>query len=478
MWRTYRVPVFLIVVLMLMGNLNAEDWSADLKAVADGETDATVVLQQLVNVTDGLVEIPAGRYRITKTITVSVKDLGYRGIRGDNGATQIIMAGPGPAFHIVGNHEGTAKPTTIMPHVWAKERFPVISGIEIVGAHPEADGIAFYRTMKATVQNVLIRNCRYGIHLVERNRNFLLSDSHIYGCSDTGVFMDHCNLHQINIIGNHISYNQRAGIRQLNGAVHNLQITGNDIEYNGGHEELNSGEIVLEAPEGIVSEHVISSNTIQAIPENHGANILVWGSEVKGAMGVRILTISGNVLGSREKNIEIKNGSRVAISGNTIYGGRALNVHIKDSTTVNIGSNTFGTRPASTPTEVKYDDGILIENSSHCLVNGNIISEFRNGDEKQGGAVMVVNSEDVRVSSNQIVNPTWRGVHIAGGVGCVVSDNTFTADKDSTMVEAIAVSGGKDNMVQQNIVRSGVAMPIAIAKENGVTQGNTVFMVE
>ena len=290
--------------------------------------------------------------------------------------------------------------------------------------------------------------------------------------------MDHCNLHQINIIGNHISYNQRAGIRQLNGAVHNLQITGNDIEYNGGHEELNSGEIVLEAPEGIVSEHVITSNTIQAIPENHGANILVWGSEVEGAMGVRILTITGNVLGSREKNIEIKNGSRVAISGNTIYGGRELNVHIKDSTTVNIGSNTFGTRPASTPTEVKYDDGILIENSTHCLVNGNIISEFRNGDAEQGGAVTVVNSQNVRVSSNQIVNPYVRGVSITGGVGCVVSDNTVTAKKEGTMVDAIAVAGGKDNVVQQNFVRSGVAVPIAIAKENGVTQGNTVFVVE
>ena len=44
---------------------------------------------------------------------------------------------------------------------------------------------------------------------------------------DTGLLFDRCNLHQVIIHGNHISYCKRAGIRQLDGDVHNIQITGN-----------------------------------------------------------------------------------------------------------------------------------------------------------------------------------------------------------------------------------------------------------
>ena len=86
-----RFSGLIVVVVMLMGIASAADWPADLKAVANGESDATAVLQRIVQETDGLVDIPAGRYRITNTIMVAMKDLGYRGIRGANGATQIIM---------------------------------------------------------------------------------------------------------------------------------------------------------------------------------------------------------------------------------------------------------------------------------------------------------------------------------------------------------------------------------------------------
>ena len=134
----------------------------------------------------------------------------------------------------------------------------------------------------------------------------MLANSHIYNGIDSGVFMDHCNLHQVNFIGNHISYNKRAGIRQLNGDVHNIQITGNDIEYNWGSEET-SAEILLEAPEGIISEYTISSNTIQAVSENSGANIYIVGAANETPYSARLFAITGNVIGSRNKNIYIDN---------------------------------------------------------------------------------------------------------------------------------------------------------------------------
>ena len=338
-------------------------------------------------------EIPAGTFLIDAPLRVDLPALGYRGIRGANGATRIVMSGPGPALEILGDHQGTAFPPSVEEHTWEKERFPVISGLEIVGKHPEADGIALCRTMKCTIQNVLIRQCRYGIRLVERNRNVIIADSHIYDCTDTGVFLDNCNLHQTNIIGNHISYNLRAGIRQWRGDVHNVQITGNDIEYNYDREaaddeaaadnadnaEVTSGEIVLESPDTLISEYTIVSNTIQARPESPGANILILGSEADTPHAARTIAISGNIIGSRDKNIVLSHACRTTISGNTIYGGKVLNIEARHCQNVILSANNIGSRPSMHAGSVIYCDGILLEECSDCLLDGNIVSNHRFG---------------------------------------------------------------------------------------------------
>lgn len=452
-----------------------------LERLGDGETDVTGALQHAINETRGLVEIPAGTYIITDTLVVDVAEYGYRGIRGANGATRIIMRGAGPALRIVGNHQGTADPGSIQDHTWEKERFPTISGLEIKGDHPEADGITLYRTLQCTIQNVLIRNCRYGVHLIERNRNFLLADSHIYDGGDTGVFLDNCNLHQANIIGNHISYNKRAGIRQINGDVHNIQITGNDIEYNAGSEE-SSGEIVLEAttipdgPTSFISEYTIASNTIQARPEHNGANIRIIGEVAHSPHAARNITITSNVLGSRQKTIEFDHVSRATISGNSIYGGREMNLHLKNTRNIVVNGNTIGTRPSMHDVHERYADGILVEDSTNILLNGNTLAEARLGTEESGGAITFRNVTSGRITACQIINPKFRGIVLEGGIGCVISDNTITSSDDSEIMRAVTVTNGKENLVQNNLIRTSLDEPISMATSSGVSQGNTVFV--
>ena len=233
-------------------------------ATGDGQTDDTKAIRHALTEGNGVLEFTSGTYRITEPIQIEMSTTGFTGIVGLGGASRILMAGPGPAFST--HRASRRKPlslTVLRVIPGSAKRCPQISGLEILGAHPLADGIEFVETMQTTVTNVLIRKVRHGIHLVKRNRNFLLSSAHIYDCHDTGVFFDHCNLHQVILNGNHISYCKRAGIRQLDGDVHNIQISGNDIEYNSGAEGT-SGEIVLEAREGVISEYTIASNTIQA----------------------------------------------------------------------------------------------------------------------------------------------------------------------------------------------------------------------
>lgn len=452
---------------------------------AEDVSMATVFLQRMIDTGAGLVEFPAGTHVIDAPLVVDLTKTGYRGLRGANGATRIVMTAPGPAIRIIGNHQGTANPASVTEHTWEAERFPVVSGLEILGRHPEADGIELRRTIQCTIQNVLIRNCRYGVHLVERNRNFLLADSHIYDCHDSGVFLDNCNLHQVNIIGNHISYNKRAGIRQYNGDVHNVQITGNDIEYNhnvlvtkDGAEQrddaLMTGEIVLESPDSLISEYTIVSNTIQAIPQSRGANIMILGSEKNSPHAARTIAISGNIIGSRDKNIVLEHAVRVTITGNTIYGGQVLNVQAKHTQNLVLSANNIGSRPSMHKIVDGYDDGILLENCANAILDGNILSNLRYGSAGHGGAVTLINARNIRVSDCQIIHPHFRGIHLINGLACVFSDNTIESEGEDFQT-AIEVSGkSQSNLVQQNLMIADPAKSIRMRENTGTRMGNTI----
>lgn len=469
-----KTPVFVLLTIALTIPCNAKDAPM-----------ATASLQDMIDNAAGLVEFPAGTHVIDAPLVVDLTKTGYRGLRGANGATRIVMTAPGPAIKIIGNHQGTANPASVKEHTWEGERFPVVSGLEILGKHPEADGIELYRTIQCTIQNVLIRNCRYGVHLVERNRNFLLADSHIYNGHDSGVFLDNCNLHQVNIIGNHISYNKRAGIRQYNGDVHNVQITGNDIEYNHNvhvtkdgaeqcDDELMTGEIVLQSPDSLISEYTIVSNTIQSIPQSRGANILIVGSEKRTPHAARTIAISGNIIGSRDKNIVLEHTVRVTITGNTIYGGKALNVLAKHTQNLVLSANNIGSRPSMHKVVDGYDDGILLENCTNAILDGNILSNLRYGGAEQGGAVTLINARNIRVSDCQIIRPHFRGIHLINGVACVFSDNTIEGIGEDFRT-AIEVSGeSKSNLVQQNLIIGDTTKSITMQKNTGTRANNTI----
>ena len=68
------------------------------------------------------------------------------------------------------------------------------------------------RSLGATGPRLLIRHCRHGVHLVQRNRNVVVADCHVYENRGVGIFLDAVNLHQINVTGCHVSYNDGGGI--------------------------------------------------------------------------------------------------------------------------------------------------------------------------------------------------------------------------------------------------------------------------
>lgn len=401
----------------------------DFGAVGDGTVDDTDALQHALQAGDGILHLNKGTYRITRPLVVDLTQQGYGAVRGDGGTSRILMAGPGPAIRIVGDHRGTADPQTVQPHTWEKERFPTVTGLEILGGHPEAVGIELRKTMQTTISQVLVRKCKHGIQLVERNRNFLLADSHLYDNAEFGVFFDHCNLHQIIVHGNHISYNKKAGIKSLNGDVHNLQITGNDIEYNNNpgvdespHGEPTGAEIWFEAPEGIISEVTIASNTIQATIEPGGANVRIYGSPDDPRKKARIIAITGNVLGSQTRGIDVKHAKRVAITGNTVYGSAEWSILARHCTGVSVGANTFAWHNQP---ENPAQDGIRFEDCDNCALTGLVTHELSSGTPEQGAGITLVRCQDMAVSDCQITDPRIRGIELVDCSRCRVSNNSI-----------------------------------------------------
>ncbi|MDP6058940.1 MAG: glycosyl hydrolase family 28-related protein, partial [Pirellulaceae bacterium] len=293
-------------------------------AAGDGKTDDTEAIRHAIADADGRLQFPRGNYLISETIEIKLDEIGRIGIDGDDGTATIIMAGEGPAFRIIGTHEGTGDPNSVKPNVWERQRMPTMRNIEITATNPEADGVELIATMQAILEGVLIRQVRHGIRLHQRNRNVQIQDSHIYHNTGVGVFFDGVNLHQTNICGNHISYNRLGGIRIERSQIYNLQITGNDIEYNNHRafdaEPEPTAEIYIDTTTepSAVDEVTIASNTIQATPSPGGANIRVLNKKGEGpAPG--LWTITGNIIGNQENNVHLTGCYGIVLSGNCIY---------------------------------------------------------------------------------------------------------------------------------------------------------------
>ncbi len=133
--------LFQFVYIYLSNATNVKDFGA----IGDGlEDDTEAILEAVRNVHDGILLFPRGNYRIQKSIEIHL-DTGPIKICGEGGAT-IIMAGSGPAIHLIGNHKGTADPATVSEEIWNKERMPIICDLEIVGDYTSADGLELSNT--------------------------------------------------------------------------------------------------------------------------------------------------------------------------------------------------------------------------------------------------------------------------------------------------------------------------------------------
>jgi parallel beta-helix repeat protein len=416
----------------------------DFGVKGDGQTDDGEAICKAISESDGFLFFPRGNYLLTKPIEIELSSSGCMGIYG-GGAAKLIMAGSGPAIRLIGTHKGTADPGSVSEIVWQKERMPIVNGLEIMGAHPEADGIELEYTMETLLSDLFIHKCRHGVHFIKRNRNPIISSCYIYHNKGCGVYFEGVNLHQVNIADSHISYNAGGGIKIVNSEIRNLQICGNDIEYNYDLEAEESADVWINTQNGSIREGAIVGNTIQASPSPGGANIRMIGQSKEIAHKVGLFSISGNLISSQKTNIHLKYSRGIVISGNTFFSGHEHSIHAEDSSNIVIGTNIFDHNPDYSKDTL---DGLLFEHCSGCTLNG-----FHFSDTKAEAVVLLRDCSEINISGCQILNPQNIGVLLENVRNCRVS-NCIILDKrePKIMQEAVKMVGGDNNVISDNLV--------------------------
>jgi len=425
----------------------------DFGAKGDGVTDDTAAIEAAVRgAKDGAVEFPRGRYRLTRTVEVKLADVGPLGLIGKGGSATVIMAGPGPAFRVMGSHDkGTADPKSVKPVTWERERMPTLDGLEIVGAHPEADGVEFRNTMQPTVRGVLIRQVRHGLHFTARSRNVLIDGAHVYDCSGIGIFLEAVNIHQMIISASHISYCKQGGIKVLGSEIRNFQITGNDIEYNFSEGGPPSADIWFDlAGKGSVREGTISGNTIQALYSKGGANIRFTGIPGN-PLKVGVWSITGNHIANQETSIHLRDAAGVSITGNTFMRGFESQLVVERSRNIIVSGNVFDHNVDYFTPTTQSIGGIVIDRSTAVIVSDNLIEGIEAGTPESGGALSVLDSREVTLSGNQVRAPKVRGVYIARSSNVRLTDTLVTEEPGrARMLAAVELSGPCPGTVVRN----------------------------
>lgn len=403
---------------------------------------------------NGTLLLEPGAHRITGTLEVALSGKHSAVIRPASGSATLIMDGPGPAIRIRGSHEGTASPSSFKVETF-HERMPVIEGIEIVGNHPEADGIELVRTFEAIVSKVAVRWCRDGVRLFERNRNVTLSDVNLYENRGIGLHLDDVNLHQIDVANSHISYNRGGGIVVRDGNVRNLQITGCDIESNmpGDDSPTQTANILLDVSGSAddktrsIAEVAITGCTIQHSSNYSGkdfkelapggANIRFLGKEIA---PIDSVTITGNVLSDVSLNVDLRDCTDITFTGNVLFAPNPDNLHVVRSKRVVVNGNTFN------PREFERPGRIVFEECQDCVFSNNTLRALLAPE----GSVVVKGSQRLALNGN-ILTESQGGVTIEGSSDIVVKDWLVSGLPEGTLFV-------KKDEASQRIVEEGTVV--------------------
>ena len=441
-----------VVILSCVSGVLLEA-AAGAVPVGDGMTDDTAALQASIDRANGAVVLAKGTYRITQPLVIELDRLGFSSISG-NGVATLMMAGPGPAIRVIGTHFKSADPDGFEDRVWTRQRMPLIDGLGIAGAHPEAEGIHAVGTMQLTISRVQIRGCRHGIRLLENNRNVVISDCHLYENSGSGIFYDNVNLHQSNITGCHISYNAGGGIVCRKGNIRNLQITGCDLESNMEAGQPPTANVLIDSRESRygTAEVAITGCTIQHNRRAaDSANIRIIGSSDGGEGTQREghVTITGNILSDVFVNVHLQDCRGVTLTGNTLWMGFAHNLLIERCQSIVVGPNSLDRNPRYQSRQGPQPvNDVVFRDCEDCTITGLHITHVRGA----AAALTVENCRRMHLANCTILDSEAAALALIDLVDSRVGGFLIQPDQQGPDALPVRIEGGRGNQIAAELL--------------------------
>lgn len=417
-------------------------------AVGDGATDCADAFGKAIASGIGVVRIPKGTFRLERTVEIDLSKTGPIAFEG-SGIGRVAMASEGPALRFVGSHlKGDAGPSSFAPGVLETERMPIVDGVEFVGLHEDADAIEAKGTMQLTLSRCRISECRHGLHLVERNRNVLVDACHIYKNRGIGIFLDDLSLHQINVVGCHISYCDGGGVVSRGGDVRNLHIGTCDIESCHSAEGEPTANVLIDCTTSRngTAEIAIVGCTIQhksKAPESANVRILGRGvTDPRGGVSPGLerrwghVTIIGNVFSDVRTNVHLDGVRGATVQGNTFWMGYDENLLVENSTQIVVGANALERNPA-----YDYGDAATTKNATifrdcrDCTLQGLHIE----GATAEAG-LLIERCSRINVSGCTVLDCDGpelilREVAESRVSGCLLRDDREGGERETIMME-------------------------------------------
>lgn len=424
-----RVLLFCVALVGAATAIAADELSIptarSMGAVGDGQADDTEAIQKAVDQKLGGVRFGKGVFRIARPIEINFDTVGFASVT-SSGPTTILMDGPGPAFRFVGHHDGTAAPHTVKDRVWQNERTPIIEGLEIVGRHDDADGVELNGLMQPIISKLTVREVRHAVHLVNRNRNVIITACHLYDNSGAGVLFDRVNLHQFVMGDSHVSYNDEGGVVVRGGNVRNIHVGNCDLEGNmpdGDEPSVAANFLVdLTHAEGetatgrfvdTVAEMTITGCTIQHSAQNPtSANVRLIGRD---DYPVNTVSITGNVMSDAMTNIDLHHVRGMTISANVFFNA-PTDVRVRESQSLVLSGNQFD--PRQYEARRPLEGGVVLSECSDVAMSGLQMSEIT----AERAAVSLTRCQRVVISGCQLRN-CYAGFSLEKCSDCLLNGN-------------------------------------------------------
>lgn len=364
------------------------------------------------------------KYLISETLLVSseiVKMLNGNG-------SKLVTKGDIVAINFQGTLNGSANPASSGDKVF-NEHGSIIHGLQITSASKtQGIGVRINKNFGGIIDKCNINFMNKGIIVEGFNRNLIISNSHIYAMQQYGIhFTNTCDLHQINILGCHISY-CRKNIFLDDSDIYNMQITGCDIETSS-YPEVAEHDIHVYVNRGFVEDLEIVGNTIE---DHWNTNTLIKLESDK-TYGIVATTISGNVIGnSKEYDIDIKGVKGLSITGNSLKASKGESIKVSGT-------------------------------SSNIVVTGNTITS--------DGGLIYCNNEEANIRNLTVTNNTVDGKKNMVNINANIIERLNISDNTMSLIapDNIDISKGMINIKCKELNLSKVDDNI-IFGDKGITK--------